>query len=164
MIVGLFAIDSANGMGIDNSLPWPRNQEDMQWFKSTTENQVVVMGKNTWNSKDMPVPLPKRINVLVTTTPVEREDIIQVKGNLLDNLATIQHQYSKKNIFVIGGPNILVQAKPILEKLYITRIPGNYACDVKIDLDSFLKGFKLISTANLSTCKIETYETISRST
>lgn len=164
MIIALFAIDQCNGMGFDGAMPWPRNREDMQWFKSTTENQVVVMGRKTWDSKDMPIPLPNRLNVLITNNFIENEKIVQIRGDIPTGLEEMQWSYPDLNVFVIGGPNILMQAKPVLKKVFITRIPGEYINDVKINIEEFLEGFKLISIKKLETCEIEEYEAISQST
>lgn len=166
MIIGLFAIDDGNGIGIDGRLPWPHNKDDMKWFKSTTEQQIVVMGKNTWNSCDMPKPLPGRLNILVTNKFIENPHIEQFRGDIPEALTLIKDSNPDKNIFVIGGVNVLLQARPVLEKLYITRIPGEYQSDVKLDLASFLENFNLINTINLNSCNVEEYqnETISRST
>lgn len=164
MIIALFAVDQLGGMGFNGSMPWPRNREDMKWFKSVTEEQVVVMGKKTWESSDMPVPLPKRLNVLITNNFVDREDIIQIRGDIPESLLEIQRKYPDNDIFVIGGPNILMQAIPVLEYAYITRISGEYMNDVSIDMNKFLENFKLTNTKNLETCKVEEYEAIPRRT
>jgi dihydrofolate reductase len=160
MIIALFAVDDIGGMGFKDSMPWPRNKEDMQWFKSVTQNQLVAMGKKTWDSEDMPSPLPGRINVLFTNNFLEREDIIQLRGSITDALLHIQQEYEDKDIFVIGGPTILLQAKPVIEKIFLTRIPGEYLNDVKIDIEEFLSGFVLTSVSNLESCRIEHYETV----
>lgn len=158
MIIGLFAIDDCNGIGMDGRLPWPHNKDDMAWFRSTTDQQVVVMGKNTWNSCDMPKPLPGRTNILVTNNFIENPYIEQVRGDIPEALRIIQETYKDKNIFVIGGENILRQARPVLENLYITRIPGEYQSDVKIDLNSFLEIFSQLETINLGSCIVEKYK------
>lgn len=164
MIIGLFAIDDGNGLGIDGRLPWPHNKDDMKWFKSTTDGQVVVMGKNTWDSCDMPKPLPGRTNILITNNFIENPYVEQVRGDIPEALRIIQETYKDKNIFVIGGENILTQARPVLEKLYITRIPGEYQSDVKLNLNEFLEIFNHTTSINLNSCKVEEYqnETISK--
>lgn len=164
MINALFAVDEAGGMGYDGNMPWPMNKEDMIWFKETTQGQVVVMGKKSWLSADMPKPLPKRHNVVFTTNFLAREDIVQMKGSVCDGLKYVEKQFPELEVFVIGGANVLMQAKPVLEKLYITRIPGKYECDTKLDMKIFLQGFELASTIDLGTCKVEAYETIQTST
>lgn len=147
-------------------MPWPPNKEDFKWFRETTLNQVVVMGKTTWNSPDMPKPLPKRFNVVFTNSPAEVStgaDIV-FSGKVDEILKFMDLEYEYKNVFVIGGVNILLQAKPALQKLYITRIPGTYESDTQINLPSFLEGFILTNTRDLGSCKVEEYEAIQRST
>ena len=40
----------------------------------------------------------------------------------------------EKDIFIIGGPDIIVQTFISLEEFYLTRIYGNYNCDKFIDI------------------------------
>lgn len=160
MIVALFAVDEKGGLGNNGSMPWPTIKEDMQWFKTTTEGQVVVMGKNTWHSPDMPKPLPKRHNIVVTNEFLDRNDIEQIKGSVVEGLKYAEEQYKNLNVFVIGGANLLMQAKPVIDKAFVTRIPGEYICDTVLDMNEFLKGMKLVNVKDLGTCKVEEYETV----
>ena len=165
MIIGLFAVDDNGGIGNKGGMPWPPNKDDFKWFRETTLGQVVVMGKTTWNSPDMPKPLPKRFNVVFTNSPAEVKGAhIVFSGKVDEILRFIELDYEYENVFVIGGVNILQQAKPALQKLYITRIPGTYEADTQINLPSFLEGFILTNTRDLGSCKVEEYEAIQRST
>lgn len=162
MIIGLFAVDEAGGIGQNGGMPWPPNKEDFKWFRETTLNQVVVMGKTTWNSPDMPKPLPKRLNVVISNasaTEIPNAHAV-LSGDVPKMLRFVELEYQDKDIYVIGGVNIFLQAKPALQKLYITRIPGTYDADTQINLESFLEGFILINTNDLGTCKVEEYEAI----
>lgn len=164
MIAALFAVDSIGGMGWKGSLPWPQNRDDMKWFKSITQDQIVVMGRKTWESPDMPSPLPGRFNVLFTNKFLDRDDIEQIKGDVCEALKSLKNNNRRKNVFIIGGPNLLLQSKPVLDRMYITRIQGEYLSDTNIDLQGFLQGMKLHQTVNLGSCIVEEYhnETISR--
>lgn len=166
MIAGLFAVDNKGGMGVNGHLPWPHNKDDMQWFKKTTQNQIVVMGRKTWDSPDMPSPLPGRVNVLFTNNFIDRDDVEQIRGDVCEALTSIQKSNKKLNLFVIGGPNLLEQSKPVLEKVYVTRIDGEYLNDTAINLEEFLKGFTLVNKINLGSCTVEEYnnETVQTST
>lgn len=164
MIIALFAVDEKGGMGLNGDMPWPFNKEDMIWFKEATQGHVVVMGKKSWNSPDMPKPLPKRTNVVFTNEFMDNEHIIQIQGDVCEGLLSIEKKFPELDIFVIGGANLLKQSIPILDKAYITRIPGIYETDVKINLEEFLTPFKLANTKEYQTCKVETYEAISRRT
>ena len=166
MIAALFAVDEAGGIGWQGHMPWPTNSDDMKWFKITTQNQIVVMGKKTWDSPDMPSPLPGRTNVLFTNNFIDRDDIEQIRGDVCEALTSIKNSNKQKNVFVIGGANLLMQSRPVLERVYITRIPGEYLSDTKIEIDEFLKGFTLHQSVNLGSCYVEEYhnETIPAST
>ena len=157
MIAALFAVDEAGGMGWKGSMPWPHNPDDMKWFKITSQNQIVVMGKRTWDSPDMPKPLPGRANVVFTSNFFDNDEVEQIRGDVCEALKTIKKHNKKKNIFVIGGPNLLDQARPVLERAYITRIPGEYLSDVKLDVPKFLEGMRLHQTVNLGSCVVEEY-------
>lgn len=162
MIIALFAVDENGGIGNNNSLPWPYNKEDLQWFKSLTVNQMVVMGRKTWDSVGMPKPLPNRQNVVITNRPIDRNDILQYNGEIITILYDLAELVKDdgRDIFVIGGADIIEQSLPMIEKIYLTRIPGTYECDTTIDIDNFLKHFTLVGTRDIGTCKVEEYETI----
>ena len=66
MIKGIMAIDENAGISKGQSMPWPKNSIDLKWFKQNTLNNVVIMGRKTWEDPFMPTPLKSRINVLVT--------------------------------------------------------------------------------------------------
>jgi dihydrofolate reductase len=105
----------------------------------------------------MPSPLPGRLNALFTNKFLEREDIEQIRGDVCEALKNLKQTNRRKNIFVIGGPNLILQSRPVLDKVYITRIPGEYLNDTSIDLAQFLEGMKLHQTVNLGTCIVEEY-------
>ena len=160
MIIALFAVDEKGGMGNQGNMPWPTIKEDMKWFKETTEGQVVVMGKKSWYSPDMPKPLPKRHNVVFTNNYIDNDKIDQIKGDVCEGLKYVEQKHPDNTVFVIGGANLLTQAKPVLNKAYITRVPGEYICDAVLDMEEFLKGFKLVQVRDFGTCKVEEYETV----
>ena len=166
MIAAVFAVDNIGGMGWKGTLPWPHNKDDMKWFKTITQGQIVVMGKRSWDSPDMPKPLPGRLNVVFTNNFFDCNEVEQIRGDVCEALLSVQKHNKKKNVFVIGGPNLLLQSKPVLERVYVTKIPGEYLNDTSIDVTSFLDGMKLFQTVNLGSCVVEEYhnETIQPST
>lgn len=161
MITAIIAVDEAGGMGLQGNLPWPKNKEDMRWFKLTTTGNIVVMGRKTWRS-DMPTPLPNRINV-VLSRQFYIPDADHVFSEMDTAITFCQSEYIDKEIYIIGGKDIIIQSKPYLDKIYLTRIPGNYNCDILLDVSNFLSGFKLNNKIDLGSCIVEEYinETIS---
>ena len=61
----IMAMDEKNGIGKDNSLPWHIKGELSQ-FKALTTGNIVIMGKNTFES--IGHPLPDRENFVISST------------------------------------------------------------------------------------------------
>lgn len=143
MIKGIFAVDHWGGMGLNGTLPWPLHREDMKYFKDHTVNNIVIMGRKTWDDPAMPKPLPNRVCYVVTNRPIEGARTIQ--GDLDTKINAIQTNFPTKDIWIIGGPTLLSQTRHLLEQLHITHFKAGYKTDCKIDLNKFLLGFRVLS-------------------
>jgi dihydrofolate reductase len=67
MIRAILACDRDFGIAKNGQMPWPKNTDDLKWFRSMTAGSCVVMGRKTWES-DMPKPLPNRVNAVVSSS------------------------------------------------------------------------------------------------
>jgi len=137
MIKAIFAIDAFGGMGFNNKLPWPPCKEDFAWFVENTKNQTVIMGRKTWESPDMPNPLPNRRNIVVCSNKYYKAPKADVwRSNWVDKMRELDEK-TPGDIWVIGGPSLLEQAKPWIKEFYVTRFKGGYRTDTKLDLRSY---------------------------
>lgn len=130
MIKAILACDEQGGVGKDGTLPWPHIKRDFQWFKDNTVGHVVVMGSSTYLDPDMPKPMPKRTNIVVTSRPEQcplADDYIN--GNLQLYIPIVADRYPGLITWVIGGPHVIEQSLNIIDEFYISRIPGTYDCD-----------------------------------
>lgn len=135
MIKLVLAVDEAGGIGKDNTMPWPHCSADLKRFKALTTGHVVVMGSSTWNSEGMPKPLPNRINYVFSNTLQSATGATIVSGNVEEEITKIAMNHLHHIIWIIGGAKLIEQCWDIIDQYYITRIPGNYNCDTKIDLN-----------------------------
>ena len=126
-INAILAIDNNYGIGYGNNLPWPVNRKDMKWFRDNTRGHVVVMGRKPWERLGS-VPLPHRINVVVSSRELEGPDVV-MGGDLPTILQQLENRFLHLHIFVIGGAEIYRQAMPFCDKLYVTRLNKSYRCD-----------------------------------
>tara|TARA_B100001123_G_C15046921_1_gene921939 strand:- start:417 stop:902 length:486 start_codon:yes stop_codon:yes gene_type:complete len=150
MIKAIMAVDDKGGCSKNGTLPWPKNSNDLQWFKKNTLNHVVIMGKLTWIDPLMPSPLKKRINVLITNNKKDNPGADEyVSGNLITNINLISKKYKNFDKYIIGGPMILNQLFELIEEFYLTRIYGDYQCDKHIDLLKIEKKMKLTKKIKL---------------
>jgi dihydrofolate reductase len=145
----IFAADDDYGIGKDNALPWPVNAEDMAWFKKHTRGHCVIMGRKTWESLGRK-PLPNRENVVLTSNPREidgypnfnePEKYPDYAANMpLHQIINQVSPYFDK-VFIIGGKSLIEKSYDLVDKMYITRMKGNFDCDVKVTPPT-LVGFK----------------------
>lgn len=100
--------NSKLGIGFKNKIPW-HVPEDLSFFKNTTINKIVVMGRKTYES--IGKPLNNRLNIILTTD-------INFKVNNFDSKVLIYNSINKliidlkkyeKEIYIIGGHEIYKQ-------------------------------------------------------
>tara|TARA_B100000965_G_scaffold54227_1_gene40739 strand:- start:372 stop:860 length:489 start_codon:yes stop_codon:yes gene_type:complete len=158
MIKAIMAVDDKGGISKGRSMPWPKNSKDLQWFKKNTLNQVVVMGSKTWEDPFMPTPLKKRENILITKKDKSNYPGANkyIKGNIVDEILNLEKKYLDRDIFIIGGPDIIVQTFDLFQEFYLTRIYGNFKCDKFIDIKKIDNTMSLIEKINCdNTCHFE---------
>jgi len=144
MIKAILACDNNGGVGNKGTLPWSHVKRDFQWFKDNTVGHVVVMGSATYLDPDMPKPMPKRKNVVVTSKPENcplADDFIN--GDVIEGVRSVEQKYSGLITWIIGGPKIIEQTLDIIDEFYISRIPGEFECDAHLPLEAIEKKFFL---------------------
>lgn len=120
-IIAIAAVDANWGIGYKGEL-LERIPADMKFFKETTENHTVIMGRKTWES--LPTkPLPNRFNIIVTNCN-SGECITESMASMsMDNVIDRINQLSEnEDFYIIGGASIYEQLLPYCDKAYITRI------------------------------------------
>jgi len=130
------AVDNDGGISKGSSMPWPKNSLDLKWFKKNTLNNIVIMGRKTWEDPFMPTPLKSRINVLVTN---KNKSLFPgadyyFSGDIKEQVKNIQNKYNDKHVFIIGGSEIINLMIDTIQEFYLTRIYGNYECEKFIDI------------------------------
>lgn len=134
----ILACDNQGGIGFNNELPWEHNGADMKRFRENTVNDIVVMGRKTWESIGSH-PLPKRINVVISTQEFDGPDLI-VSGDIGKIIDDLKEKYPNKTLWFIGGANIYEQAHSYCDNIYLTQFEESYKCDAFIDLKTMLRG------------------------
>jgi dihydrofolate reductase len=153
MIKIIVALGENNEIGLNGKMPW-HLPEDLKRFKKLTLNNVVVMGRKTYES--IQKPLKNRINIVLSRNEIKDENILWY-----DNIENVINDFKDKEIFVIGGAQIYEQTLDLVDNLYLTKIHSNFECDTffpKIDY----KQWKLDSSETINGEISFTYENYSR--
>lgn len=147
MICTIFSVDQIGGFGNKGSLPWAHDPEDMAWFREHTLNQIVVMGRNTWNDPKMPKPLPDRVNCVISNhrLPGHYRGVRLLGGNYKEQIVDMAKRFPDKKVFILGGPSIIMDCKDLIDTAYITHRKGAGFTDVKLDMRTFLSTFRFMS-------------------
>jgi len=119
----IVAMDRNRLIGCNNQLPW-NLPADLQHFKSTTMGKPIVMGRKTWESLGR--PLPGRINITITRNPDYEAEGASVVNSLDDALKIVSEV---DEVMIIGGANLYAQALPRVDRLYLTRVEGEFEGD-----------------------------------
>jgi len=161
MINAILAVDDKGGIGKDGMLPWPKNQEDLAYFKRMTDGKTVIMGSATWQSKGMPKPLPNRRNVVVTLNPEKHpgaDDYIPRKGmSISDSINSLKDWRDVEPLFIIGGARLITEVLLMIDRFYLTRIPGDYDCDTFLPIDRIENEFHKTVVAKGHEATFETW-------
>lgn len=127
----LYAVDGNWGIGYKGDLLC-KISEDLKGFKKLTTNNIMIMGRKTFESLPVSKALPNRINIVMTKDKsYQRENIMVVNSEdeLFELLKEIDPDGEKER-FVIGGGNIGRLLLPHCNKAYITKV---FKCFDKID-------------------------------
>lgn len=126
----IFSADRNWGIGRENRLLF-RTKGDMAFFRRTTENNAVVMGRKTLESFPGSAPLPNRDNIVLSRNYNLGAGLVSVCKSLPELFALLR-RYRDDQIFIIGGAQIYRQMMPYCEKALVTRWDA-----VAEDADSF---------------------------
>ena len=120
------AVDEGFGIGYNNDL-LIKISEDLKYFKRLTLNNVVIMGRKTFESLPGREPLKKRENIIIT-----RDRGYKVEGAVVCHgvagALKVAESFNKE-VFVIGGETIYRQFLPYCQKAFITRIYHRFEAD-----------------------------------
>ena len=129
MISMIAAVGKNLELGKNNNLIW-HIPNDMKFFKNTTMNHKVVMGRKTYES--LPGKLPGREMIIISTGIVDKDVTVEPSiNNVVD-----RYKKNDEEIFICGGASIYKQFLPYADRLYLTEI-----ADIDKDADTFFPEF-----------------------
>ncbi|WP_391591536.1 Segregation/condensation protein A [[Mycoplasma] cavipharyngis] len=136
------------GIGKNNQLPW-KIPAEMEHFRSTTLNQIVVMGRKTFQSIGQ--ALKNRTNIVLTRDP----NFIAENVEVFHDIQSVLKKYHKQDLYIIGGKEIYQNFFNFADELIISCLPDAYQCDTFIDFD--LSSFSLSHTKNYDGFSVNYY-------
>ncbi len=118
----IVAIDSKRGMSKNGVIPWD-TPSDRQYFVDHVEEGPVAMGWNTFVTNKLK-PYGHGKNTVITRNH-KKVDGVEVAPDAAEYFRDLE-----EDTWVAGGGQIFTEALPYATHLYITRIEGDFDCDV----------------------------------
>lgn len=157
----IVAVDERGGFAKDKKIPW-KVPEDLKHFKEVTMGGVCIMGRNTYedtarmlkHTSDEPL-LPGRESFVVTRNTAVKYPGATQANNIRAVVQSLAHD-DRREIFVIGGERMFIEALAWANKVYLTIIHGDYNCDQFFPV-SALNKFRLVEGTLTANAKYATY-------
>lgn len=119
MITAIAAVSGNWGIGKDGGLLF-QIPEDMKFFRMTTMNHNVVMGRKTLESFPNGKPLKNRTNIVLSGNPdFAPEDVVLCRS--IEEALGVMNQHDDED-FIIGGGEIYKAFLPYCSKALITKV------------------------------------------
>ncbi len=137
-MIAIVACSSNWIIGADGKIPW-KVSEDMQFFKKTTSEHILLMGRKTFDS--LGGPLNNRINYVLTKKElISNRPDLRFINNINEIRYTLKEEDRNKKIFLCGGAEIYEQFLPYCYEMLLTMI--NVEVDGDVTMPRFIPPFK----------------------
>lgn len=122
----IVCVNLSNSIGNDNNGLLYNIKNDLKHFKELTSGNIIVMGKNTYDSLPNGC-LPNRVNVVMSKKLSSSQDNFLVAHSFSD-VNDICKKYPDKDCFIIGGGSIYEQAIQLglCDTIYMTLVEDTY--------------------------------------
>lgn len=115
-------------IGAGNKIPW-HLPEDFKWFKQLTTDNVIVMGRKTFES--IGKPLPNRETIILS-----RSQFFFPGVRTISDLSELNVAGEEREVFICGGAQVYAQTLPLCSDLYLTLVKR------EVEGDAFFPAFE----------------------
>lgn len=131
----IVCINKVNALGKDNKLLY-HIKEDLANFKRLTLGNILIMGKNTYESLPKK-PLSKRTTIIIADDKEYKPEVSEgeevfVCDSIESALSTAEVISEEKEVFVVGGASIYRQfiEQDLVDTMFITLVDDDMKGDV----------------------------------
>ena len=123
----IVCVDNNWAIGKNNDL-LVRIPEDMKRFRAFTTGNVIVMGRRTLESFPNGMPLPNRVNIVLTHNQnFSKKDVIVAHS--LEELDEVLETFDDQEIYLVGGDSLYKQLVPMCDEVIVTKVDFEYDAD-----------------------------------
>lgn len=160
----IMALTRDNIIGTESgNLPW-KYKEDMQFFRESTFNKVIIMGKSTYDS--IGHLLPNRTTYILSKSMTPKDVTVKYESSKYDiatnltELAYILDLNDVKEAMVVGGLSVYEQLVDYCDEFIISEVPDMYCILDFKSTDKYIYANNLINKilSKTNTVKTDNYD------
>jgi dihydrofolate reductase len=126
-LVSVAAVAENGVIGNDGELPWPSIEADKRQYRDLIADSPVILGRRTFDSMRDDLPGSAQIVLSRSVAEIDVETAHAASG--IEDAVGIVESLGADRAYVIGGAGIYALFEPIVDRMVLSRIPGEYDGD-----------------------------------
>jgi dihydrofolate reductase len=121
------AVAETGVLGKDGELPWPSIPADKQQYRNRIADAPVILGRRTFDS--MRDDLPGTAQIVLSRSQSEFDVASAHHASDVDDAIATVDSLGSDHAYVIGGAGIYELFQPVIDRMVLSRVPGEYEGD-----------------------------------
>jgi len=126
-LVSVAALADDRVIGRDGELPWPSIPADKRQYRERIAGAPVLLGRLTFDS--MRDDLPGSTQIVLSRSQSSFDVPSARRAADVDDAIAIAEEVGAERAYVIGGSGIYELFQPLVDRMVLSRVPGDYEGD-----------------------------------
>lgn len=126
-LIAVAAVAENGVIGKDGEIPWVSIPEDKRQYRGRIEEWPVILGRKTFDS--MREDLPGSVQIVLSRTESDFGVESARHASSVEEAIALLEQMDTDRAYVIGGGGIYALFQPVVDRMVLSRIPGEYDGD-----------------------------------
>jgi dihydrofolate reductase len=126
-LISVAAVAENGVIGRNGELPWPSIPADKRQYRNRIAAWPVILGRRTFDS--MREDLPGTAQVVLSRSVSEYDVESAHHAGGLDDAVAVVESFGADRAYVIGGAGIYDLFQSVVDRMVLSRIPGEYDGD-----------------------------------
>jgi dihydrofolate reductase len=126
-LISVAAVAENGVIGDDGELPWPNLPADRRQYRARVADSPVALGRHTFES--MREDLPGSAQIVFSRTERDYDVDTVHHAESVEEAVGIADSLDSDRLYVLGGGAIYELFQPHLNRMVLSRVPGEYEGD-----------------------------------
>lgn len=127
-LITVAAVADNGVIGRDGELPWPSIPADKRQYRTRIADWPGILGRRTFES--MREDLPGSAQIVLSRSQSSYDIESAHHASSIEEAVTIAESLDSDRAYIIGGGGIYELFQPVIDRMVLSRIPGEYDGDV----------------------------------